>query len=168
LTVKDQKLPALNQIDVFFLSCGGLGFARYAPGTIGSLSVLPVLMFLGKYEVPIFFIFPILMLAIFGSCLAADVCQKRLGLHDPQWIVIDEVLGMTVTWLFFPNADIYFIALQFGLFRFFDIVKIWPVSFFDKKIKHGAGTILDDIVSGLYAGGVSVFLIYLFKNFFST
>ena len=42
--------------------------------------------------------------------------------------------------------------LQFALFRFFDIVKIWPASFFDSKVEHGAGTILDDVISGIYAG----------------
>jgi phosphatidylglycerophosphatase A len=72
--------------------------------------------------------------------------------HDPQWIVIDEVLGMTTAWLFIQNHNLLHLSILFALFRFFDIVKIWPASFFDKKIEHGAGTILDDIVSGIYAG----------------
>jgi phosphatidylglycerophosphatase A len=86
----------------------------------------------------------------------AESVQKELKLHDPQWIVIDEVLGMTTAWLFIRTHNLLHLMIIFILFRFFDIVKIWPASYFDQKVHHGAGTILDDIVSGVYAG-----LIYL-------
>lgn len=86
----------------------------------------------------------------------ADKAQKEFQSHDPQWIVIDEFLGMSVAWLFIQNHNLLHLIILFILFRFFDIIKIWPASYFDKKMDHGAGTILDDIVSGIYAG-----LVYL-------
>jgi len=82
--------------------------------------------------------------------------QKELQLHDPQWIVIDEFLGMSTAWLFIQTHNLLHLIILFVLFRIFDIIKIWPASFFDTKVEHGAGTILDDIVSGIYAG-----LVYL-------
>ena len=75
--------------------------------------------------------------------------------HDPQWIVMDEVIGMLVTWSFvFPSVNYNVLLPVLGLFRVFDIIKIWPASYFDKKIKHGFGTIVDDIISGLMAGSI--------------
>jgi phosphatidylglycerophosphatase A len=70
---------------------------------------------------------------------------------------------MFLAWLFIRDNNLIHLVLLFVLFRFFDIVKIWPASYFDKKVKHGAGTILDDIVSGLYAGGLSYLLISYLK-----
>ena len=78
--------------------------------------------------------------------------QKSCQIHDPPWIVIDEVIGMFVGFLFLPAPQWSDIFVLFGLFRFFDIVKVWPASFFDQKVKHGIGTILDDVVAGMYAG----------------
>lgn len=65
--------------------------------------------------------------------------------------MIDEVIGMLVTWSFFPTGDMNSLIIMTVIFRFFDIVKLWPASYFD-NMKHGAGTILDDVISGLFAG----------------
>lgn len=68
---------------------------------------------------------------------------------------MDEVIGMLVTWSFvFPSVNYNVLLPVLGLFRVFDIIKIWPASYFDKKIKHGFGTIVDDIISGLMAGSI--------------
>jgi phosphatidylglycerophosphatase A len=87
--------------------------------------------------------------------------QKKYQVHDPSWIVIDEVLGILVTYALCPLKSFLGVFILFVLFRFFDIVKVWPASYFD-RMTHGAGTILDDIVSGVYAGLVAL----LIKNFF--
>ena len=79
--------------------------------------------------------------------------QLKKGVQDPGWIVIDEVIGMLVTWLFiFPNTSYANLAVIFVVFRILDILKFFPANWVDKKIKNGAGTILDDIVSAVYAG----------------
>jgi phosphatidylglycerophosphatase A len=92
--------------------------------------------------------------------------QKLYQTHDPSYIVIDEVIGMLVAWsCFFPQRPVE-IFLLFVFFRFFDIVKVWPANVIDQKITHGAGTILDDVVSGIYAGCLLAFCkFFLFPHF---
>lgn len=64
-------------------------------------------------------------------------------------IVIDEVIGMWMV-LCFAGLSVPFVVLAFVLFRFFDIVKPWPVSFFD-RMKTPVGVMLDDVVAAIYA-----------------
>lgn len=158
--MKDQNLPPFNS-EVIFLSFFGLGFAKFAPGTMGTIGALPILILLGKLNVPALFVIPVLIVGIIGSCVVTEQIQKKYKVHDPGWIVIDEVLGMIVTWLFFPSTKPIDLIIAFTLFRLFDIFKVWPATYFDKKVKHGAGTILDDIVSGIFAGSAY----YIFKTF---
>ena len=129
------------------------------PGTMASLATLPLLYGLGKMGVPPFLLIPLLILLIVGSGLVAQMAQKQHHSHDPGWIVIDEVIGMLVAFLFCPTSSWGELFLLLVLFRFFDIAKIWPASFFDRKIKHGIGVILDDVVAGLYAGITSFLLL---------
>jgi phosphatidylglycerophosphatase A len=150
--MKQDKEPSLKKPEILFLSFFGVGFIKYAPGTFGTIATLPFLHFASLFNAPFFIYIPFLVVLTAGSCFLAEHVQKKYNLHDPQWIVIDEVIGMSITWLFSIQFGIAHLLLQFVLFRFFDIIKIWPASFFDSKIKHGSGTILDDVVSGIYAG----------------
>ena len=81
----------------------------------------------------------------------------------PSCVVIDEVAGLLLFYLIFPFKPVYIIA-GFLLFRFFDILKPFPVSFFD-KIKNGWGIMLDDIVAGLYAVLVWFIVLKILKYF---
>jgi phosphatidylglycerophosphatase A len=150
--MNEDNRPSLKRLDILFLSFFGTGFLPFAPGTWGTLATLPFLYGIGRFNPPYFLFIPLIIIVTAISSFIAEVVQKELKSHDPQWIVIDEVLGMTTAWLFIQNHNLLHLSILFALFRFFDIVKIWPASFFDKKIEHGAGTILDDIVSGIYAG----------------
>jgi phosphatidylglycerophosphatase A len=154
--MNDDNRPSLKRLDILFLSFFGSGYLPYAPGTWGTLATLPFLYAIGRFNPPFFLFVPLLIIVTIISCFIAEKVQQELKSHDPQWIVIDETLGMTTAWLFIQTHNLVHLAILFVLFRFFDIIKIWPASFFDKKVKHGLGTILDDIVSGIYAG-----LIYL-------
>lgn len=149
--MESSQAPKIWQLEVFFLSLGGIGFAPTAPGTWASLFTLLPLWGLGKFSVPLVLLIPFLIILTLGSCFLSDVCQRRYQTKDPKWIVMDEFLGMTVTWMFWPTESAAHLAIAFALFRFFDIAKVWPVSFFD-SMRHGAGVILDDIVAGLMAG----------------
>ncbi len=162
--MNQDKQPSLKKPEILFLSFFGAGFLPKAPGTWGTLATLPFLYLLGLFNPPFFLFIPFLLILTAGSCFIAEHIQKTYEVHDPQWIVIDEVLGMSVTWLFSLKFSLAHLMIQFVLFRFFDIVKVWPASFFDKKMHHGAGTILDDIVSGIYAGLIYL-LIATFINF---
>lgn len=137
---------------VLFLSFFGAGFFPKAPGTFGSFCALPLLFLLGTYQTPVLLIATFIIIGIALASWQTEILQKKFHLHDPQWIVIDEVLGMLTTFCFSPNANFFNLAAIFFLFRIFDIIKIWPASYFDKKINHGAGTILDDIFSAFWAG----------------
>lgn len=165
--VKDQdkirKNPSIKKTEILFLSCFGAGFFPKAPGTFASLLPLPLLYLFGHYDFPAFFLLiPLILLTLFSSFLV-EIVQKKYSLHDPSWIVIDEVLGMLLAWIISPTKSLGALLLLFLFFRFFDIVKIWPASYFDKKMQHGAGVIIDDLVSGIYAGLLHFAALYSFS-----
>lgn len=159
--MKAQNTAAPNKLLLMYLSWFGAGYAPRAPGTVGSLSSLPLLYVLGLFNATTFLMCIMIFAMTVLACWAADVVQKQLQLQDPQWIVIDEVIGMLITWTIVRPHSWLGWMLIFGAFRFFDIVKLWPASYFDKQVKNGAGTILDDVVSGIFAG---VF-VYLVSNY---
>lgn len=154
--MKDNKSLSIKKPSILFLSFFGIGFVKFAPGTAGTLATLPFLYLISLYDFNLtIFIVCLIVLTIF-SCWLAEKVQQQFNLHDPQWIVMDEVLGMATTWCFSKEYSLTHLIIQFCLFRFFDIIKFWPASYFDKKVTHGCGTILDDIISGVFAG-----LVYL-------
>ena len=149
--MKDQK-TLTDKLSIIFLSFFYVGYLPKAPGTFGSIASLPLLYALSFININIYYFILILVISTILTCLITDSIQKKMSLHDPQWIVADEVLGMLTTWIFiYPSLSFYDSIAILILFRFFDIVKIWPASYFD-KMHHGSGTILDDIISGIYAG----------------
>lgn len=157
--MKDQKLNILDRILELFLSWFYCGKFPKAPGTIGSLATLPLIYLLYFYQVNITSLITLIVLLFILAVVATQYMQKKFSLHDPQWIVIDEVIGMLITWAFVMKMDPASIFLVFFMFRFFDIIKFWPASYFD-RMKHGAGTILDDVVSGVFAGIISYLVIH--------
>jgi phosphatidylglycerophosphatase A len=159
--MNEANRPSLKRLDILFLSFFGVGFLPKAPGTWGTLATLPFLYFLGTFNPPYVLFIPFIIILTAISSFIADIVQKKFNLHDPQFIVIDEVLGMTTAWLFIQTHNLIHLFVLFVLFRAFDIYKVWPASYFDKEVDHGAGTILDDIVSGVFAG-----LVYLAINYF--
>jgi phosphatidylglycerophosphatase A len=165
--MKEKNAPSLSYPEVVFLSFFGVGFLPKAPGTWGSLAICPILFLLGFFKAPFFVFIPFLVMATAITCYITDLTQKKFDLHDPGWIVMDEVLGMWTAWLFTLNGEQNLLTLfiVFALFRIFDIYKFWPASYFDKKVTHGAGTILDDIISGIYAGLVFLLLQYMVPSF---
>ncbi len=95
-----------------------------------------------------------LALALF--VLGVWVCGKagrELGVHDHPAIVWDEVVGYLVTMTAVP-VDWGWLLGGFLLFRLFDILKPWPVRWFDRRVPGGVGVMADDLVAGLMAWGV--------------
>lgn len=150
--MKDQKnKPTLNHKTIL-LTWFGTGLSPIAPGTIGSLATIPLLWLLSFFNIgTISTIISIIILTILSSILTNHV-EKLYNVHDPSWIVFDEVLGMITVWLFYPSNHIIDLTLIFTTFRFFDILKPWPICTIDKRMINGWGTILDDIVAGIFAG----------------
>ncbi len=144
----EHKKQVVDHLADTFLSFLGTGFIPVAPGTFGSLASIPFLYYFYPL-IPInFYTFFILILLII-SVYIANYRLKKTKQKDPGWIVIDEVLGMMVAWPSLKSFGIIEIATLLALFRFFDIVKIWPASYYDKK-DSALGVMMDDIVSGIY------------------
>jgi phosphatidylglycerophosphatase A len=81
---------------------------------------------------------------------SSGLSQKLLGRDDPREVVIDEVAGFLLAILLVPASWLLW-SSGFILFRFFDILKPFPIGMLEKKIKGGAGIVLDDLMAGVYA-----------------
>jgi phosphatidylglycerophosphatase A len=165
--MKLKKSFSLFNPSIFFLSFFGVGLFPIAPGTMGSIAALPILFLLNYFSPSLTVFLPSLLIITIISIYITEHCQKKLNVHDPSWIVIDEVLGMITLWPLIHHNSITALFVGLLLFRFFDIIKFWPASYFDKSVTHGMGTILDDIISGIYAGLTYNFL-YIFYNWLLT
>ena len=137
----------------------GLGKLRYAPGSMGSLSALPLAWWLSNSYGSQILISVSVMLFIIGVCASAAYA-KNIGQPDPGSVIIDEVAGQLFT-LCFVTVDLWTLAAGFVLFRFFDIAKPWPIYRIEKKVKGGFGIMLDDIIAAIFA----IPMLYLFEIF---
>lgn len=156
--MKEQKIQGPSFLTTLFLSWFYSGKAPKAPGTFGSLATLPLIYLLHYFQINIYSLITLIVALYIAAVIITEKVQQKFGLHDPQWIVIDEVIGMLITWAFVMQVDFPSLFLVTGLFRLFDIIKIWPASYLD-RLHHGMGTITDDVVSGLYAGALAKLVI---------
>jgi len=132
-----------------FLSLGfGSGLMPKAPGTFGTLAAIPVYILLSELSL-FYFILVTAVISVVGIYLA-DYTSKALGVHDHSGIVIDEIAGYLITMIAIP-FDWIWILVGFILFRIFDILKPWPISWLDKRVKGGFGIMVDDVIAGLFA-----------------
>jgi phosphatidylglycerophosphatase A len=126
----------------------GAGLFPKAPGTAGTLlAVVPAWLIAG-WSLPAKAAF-ISALFIFGVWICGE-SARRLQSHDHPAIVWDEVVGYLATCLMLP-AEPLWLLLAFVLFRFFDIVKPWPIRDLDHRLRGGIGIMLDDIVAAAFA-----------------
>ena len=126
----------------------GSGLAPKAPGTAGTLFAIPIYLLLSNLSTANYIIF-LVFFTIFSIYIAGKSAEL-LGVHDHGGIVIDEICGYLVTMLFIP-VKWQWIILGFILFRFFDIVKPWPISYLDRQVSGGTGIVVDDLMAGIYA-----------------
>lgn len=131
----------INRIIATFF---GAGYFPKAPGTAATLVALPLYLMLRRLPLPLY-ILSLVKLIILGV-IAADAMERQWG-RDPSRVVIDEVCGMLVTLISRPRG-LKEIALGAVLFRFFDILKPFPVGIIDKKVKGGIGVMADDVAAG--------------------
>ena len=158
-----QNFPNLKNPLHFIATLGGLGKIPIAPGTFGSIFAWFVFIFLSHYINMIFLTFAV---GIFSVWICEKI-TKDLVIKDHKSIVIDELVGTWISLLpvLFVADDRYeriiYAAIALILFRFFDILKPYPISFFDKEYKNGLGIVLDDVIAGIFSGILSVILIIL-------
>ena len=138
----------------------GLGKIKYMPGTFGSLATTIILYYLFHIlDVSSNFILIGLIIIFIYSFYAVSSHIENNENKDPGEIIIDEFLGQSIPIYLYEishgvtknddDAIIYYL-LFFILFRYFDIIKPFPVSFFDKNFKNSFGVIMDDIFAGFY------------------
>lgn len=146
----------IKKFDLFFLTLFKIGKIKYAPGTFASLATC--LIFLSLINiVDIVFIFFLTLLVFCYSFLAINNSYEKFDTDDPQEIVIDEFVGQMLPLLSIPIFEtlflipkIYYCIAALILFRLFDILKPFPISYIDKNTPGALGIMLDDIMAGIY------------------
>lgn len=134
----------------------GSGLAPFIPGTIGTLASIPFYFLLVQLPVPMY-----LLAVLAASVIGIKICDqtsKDMGVHDHGSIVWDEFAGFWITMSIVPLLNLApfdwrWPVAGFILFRFFDMIKPWPISWLDKHVHGGFGIMLDDIVAGFMALG---------------
>ena len=138
----------------------GLGKIKYIPGTIGSFVTIIILYCL--FHIinlsPILFLFFLILIFIYSFYAVSSHIENNEN-KDPGEIIIDEFIGQSIPIYLYEishgtektqNEVIIFYGICFILFRYFDIMKPFPVSFFDKNFKNSFGVIMDDVCAGFY------------------
>ena len=138
----------------------GLGKIKFIPGTFGSLATTIILYYLFHIlDISSDIVIIILIIIFIYSFYAVSSHIKNNKNKDPGEIIIDEFLGQSIPIYLYeishgttkePNEAIVYYAIFFILFRYFDIMKPFPVNFFDKNFKNSFGVIMDDICAGFY------------------
>jgi phosphatidylglycerophosphatase A len=159
----------MHNINFLFVTLFGIGKLKKIPGSYASLATVIFL----------FFIFHILnfspnivligvTIIFFISLYAVNIFIKDFDNKDPKEVVIDEFIGQSIPICLYEIAHegeketgqvLTFYFIMFILFRIFDIVKPYPVSYYDKKFKNSFGVIMDDVCAGLYV--VAVLVLYM-------
>lgn len=138
----------------------GSGLSPKAPGTCGSFVAMFICM--GLIMLPWYWTIVAVIITTIVGIKACNEAEKAIGTHDHGGIVIDEFAGMFVSILFFPQNVWYLAILAFILFRFFDILKPYPVNIADHNISGGLGVMVDDLIAGIYALIVGQIILHLF------
>ncbi len=156
MVMTTSKKNALNKVSLkhplHFLSLGfGSGCVSFAPGTFGTIAALPLV-----YAMSFLSLSAYLSVTLFACLIGVYLCHttaKAMEVHDHPAIVWDEIAGMMITMVMVPMT-VTNLAVGFILFRFFDIVKPWPIKWIDKHVHGGIGIMLDDIIAGILACAV--------------
>ena len=157
-TTTDRRRP-LDFLAIAIATAGGAGLVPKAPGTAGAAVGVLVFVLMVTGGLGRFYLHAIILAIVIGTWAAS--CTERTYGHDSQRIVVDEVAGQMIAYAMAANSAVrpstLFIILGFGLFRFFDIAKPFPLRRLE-KLPGGFGVMADDIGAGLYTLGVLTLL----------
>jgi phosphatidylglycerophosphatase A len=164
----------INIFNTLFVTMFGIGKIRFFPGTFGSLATIIILYFCFHIlEINSGFIFVGLIIIFIYSFSAVTKHTKNSENKDPGEIIIDEFIGQSIPIYLYeishgtnkePNEAIIIYFICFVLFRYFDIMKPFPVSYFDQKFKNSFGVIMDDVCAGFYVV-LSLICFMILKNY---
>tara|TARA_B100000963_G_scaffold281558_1_gene250076 strand:+ start:423 stop:914 length:492 start_codon:yes stop_codon:yes gene_type:complete len=156
--MEKNKFPNLSNIFHLIAVGFGSGLINTAPGTWGSSVILILFTIAETFINNLLYLFIIVfsLLTLFLlSCIAAS---NDADIKDDSRIVSDEMGGMLFALYLISliSDEIFGYLIGFALFRFFDIVKPWPISYVDQNLKNGFGVFLDDLIAGFLS-----FLVFL-------
>lgn len=135
----------------YFVAFGfGTGLIPWAPGTFGTLAAYPLFFLLQALHVTGWWLAALCVPLFAFGVHVSGVIDEVLGVHDHSGANFDEVVAMLLILAFAPAGWLSWGA-AFVLFRFFDIVKPWPVSWLDRHVHGGFGVMIDDIAAALMA-----------------
>ena len=167
----------IKKFGLSILTLFGVGYFKYAPGTAASFitCIIYYILWIAEFSLHNHKIYLVcfLIIILIYSISIIDKLSQFFKEKDPKEIVIDEFVGQCiplVAFLFRPenlshlegrtnNYILIYILLSFILFRFFDILKPYPINIVDKKMKNGVGVMLDDIIAGIYST-IVIYIIY--------
>ena len=158
----------LNKINFLFVTLFGIGKIKIIPGSFASLATTIFLFFLFHIlNVSPNLVLIYIIIIFFISFYAVNIFIKDLTNKDPKEVVIDEFIGQSIPICLYEvahdmpknNDTLKFYLIMFVLFRFFDIAKPFPVSYYDKNFKNSFGVIMDDVCAGLYV--VVILVLYM-------
>ena len=159
----------LNKIIFLFVTLFGIGKIKKIPGSFASLTTTLFLFFLFHIlNVSPDIVLISVIIIFFVSLYAVNVFIKDLDNKDPKEVVIDEFIGQSIPICLYEiahvgvketNEVLTFYFIMFVLFRVFDIVKPYPVNYYDKNFKNSFGVVMDDVCAGLYV--VATLVLYM-------
>ncbi len=141
-------MNSMNKVFEFILTGAYFGKSKWMPGTVGTLWGIPLALLLAQLP-QIISLCLIIVLVILGIYLIDQWSPVEANADAPQ-IVFDEIIGFAITMALVPQTLTYYI-LGFLFFRTLDIVKPYPISYLDQRLKGGFGVMLDDVVAGMIA-----------------
>lgn len=147
---KSHPVPArVWRSPLYFIAFGfGSGAAPVAPGTAGTL--VAALFYLLLRHLPLSMYLAFTFVFSLFSIWLLDKISREIAVHDHPGMCLDEFAGFFVTMIYAPQGLLW-IVLGFLLFRFFDIVKPWPIRWLDEHVHGGFGMVIDDIAAGLFS-----------------
>ena len=150
----------IKSLNTLFVTMFGLGKMSKIPGTLGSLATIIILyIFFHIINLSSNLILICLIVIFIFAFPAVTIHIKNSENKDPKEVIIDEFIGQSIPIYLYEishgtnkssDEAIIFYGLCFILFRFFDIVKPFPVNYFDKNFKNSFGVIMDDVCAGFY------------------
>ena len=145
---------------VHFIACGfGIGAIPWMPGTFGTAA--GVVLYLILSPLPVWAYSIITFLLIVAGVFLCDITNRGFGTDDHPAAVWDEIASFLIVMIAIPKTWV-FILIGFLLFRFFDIVKPWPIRWMDKHIHGGVGVMLDDVVAAIFSWIILQLIVWIF------
>jgi len=158
----------IKKFNFLFLRLFLIGNIKHAPGTVSSfVTCIIFLILINFFEMITIFFFTVVVFLY--ALIAINNSYKSFDSKDPQDIVIDEFIGQMLPLLaipiyetLYPAPILLYCILAFLLFRFFDILKPFPISYIDKNTEGSLGIMMDDVVAGFFSALVLIIGFYFF------